>query len=110
VWYASKDIEGGRTVLEQVKSAIQSHDRAILILSGNSLRTGWVSNELRLAYNRERECQRRILFPILIVSSINCSNGNSMTQTRVSTCLVMVSSALGGELGALCSAAKDFVS
>lgn len=64
----SKRHRRGSTVLEQVKSAIQSHDRAILILSSNSLRTGWVSNELRLAYNREREGQRRILFPILIVS------------------------------------------
>jgi hypothetical protein len=51
-----------------VKSAIQPHDRVILILSSNSLRSGWVSNELRLAHNREREGQRRILFPIRIVS------------------------------------------
>ncbi len=67
-WYAPRDIEGGKTILEQVKSAIHAHDRVILILSGNSLNSGWVSNELRLAYYREREGQRRVLFPIRIVS------------------------------------------
>jgi hypothetical protein len=67
-WYAPRDIEGGKTILEQVKSAIHTHDRLILILSNNSLRSGWVSNELRIAFNREREGRRRVLFPIRIVS------------------------------------------
>jgi hypothetical protein len=67
-WYAPKEMEGGKTVIEQVRSAIHTHDRVLLVLSKNSLGSNWVSNEIRLAYKREREGAQRVLFPIRLVS------------------------------------------
>jgi hypothetical protein len=66
VWYAPRNIEGGKTIIEQVKSAIHTYDRVILILSDHSLNSGWVSSELRLAYEREHAALNRVLFPIRI--------------------------------------------
>lgn len=64
VWYAPEEIRGGRKLHEQIFSAIQVHDKLLLVLSDNSLRSEWVMTEIRRARKAEREENRRKLFPI----------------------------------------------
>lgn len=67
VWFAPEDIKGGRKLLPQVNLAIEMHDRLLLVLSDNSLRSNWVRLELRKAIEFERKTGRRKLFPIRLM-------------------------------------------
>lgn len=67
VWYAPEDIQGGRKLHEQIFGAIHVHDKLLLVLSENGLRSEWVATEIRRARKAEGEEGRRKLFPIRLV-------------------------------------------
>jgi uncharacterized protein YjbI with pentapeptide repeats len=67
VWYAPEEMKGGQKLHEQIFSAIQVHDKLLLVLSENSLKSEWVATEIRRARKVEREENRRKLFPIRLV-------------------------------------------
>jgi len=64
VWYASEDLKGGRKLHEQLFDAIQIHDRLLLVLSKDSIKSEWVMTEIRKAREVERRENRRKLFPV----------------------------------------------
>lgn len=66
VWFASEDILPGRKIYDQVKKAIASFDRLLVVLSPNSMRSQWVKTELASALAREKREGRQVLFPIAI--------------------------------------------
>lgn len=67
VWYAPEEMRGGRKLHEQIFGAIHLHDKLLLVLSEQSLRSEWVATEIRSARKAEREEDRRKLFPIRLV-------------------------------------------
>jgi hypothetical protein len=67
VWFAPEDMRGGKKLHEQVERAIQLHDRLLLVLSENSIKSKWVSDEIRRAREVEVSENRRKLFPIRLV-------------------------------------------
>jgi hypothetical protein len=67
VWYAPEEMKGGQKLHEQIFSAIQVHDKLLLVLSEDSLQSEWVATEIRRARKVEREENRRKLFPIRLV-------------------------------------------
>jgi hypothetical protein len=68
VWFAPEDMKGGRKLHEEIFRAIQIHDKLLLVLSENSMKSEWVTTEIRRARKVEREEDRRKLFPIRLVS------------------------------------------
>lgn len=64
VWFAPEEMKGGKKLHEQIFSAIQVHDKLLLVFSENSLQSEWVATEIRRARKAEREENRRKLFPI----------------------------------------------
>jgi hypothetical protein len=60
-------MKGGEKIHEQIFSAIQVHDKLLLILSKESMASEWVATEIRRARRVEREQNRRKLFPIRLV-------------------------------------------
>jgi len=68
VWYAPADLKGGRKLHEEIFRAIQIHDKLLLVLSDNSMKSEWVMTEIRNARRVERNENRRKLFPIRLVS------------------------------------------
>lgn len=68
VWYAPEDMLPGETLREQIKKAIRSFDKLLLVLSAHSMQSDWVVTEIRDARKREKEEHRRVLFPIALVS------------------------------------------
>lgn len=68
VWFAPEDMKGGDKIYDQIDRAIQVHDRLMLVLSENSLRSKWVENEIRRARKVELKEGRQKLFPIRLVS------------------------------------------
>jgi hypothetical protein len=64
VWYAPEDIRPGEKIYDQVKKAIASFDRLLVVLSTASMNSNWVKTELANALDRERREGRQVLFPI----------------------------------------------
>jgi uncharacterized protein YjbI with pentapeptide repeats len=67
VWYAPEDMKGGKKLHEEIFRAIQIHDKLLLVLSEDSMRSEWVMTEIRRARKVEEEENRRKLFPIRLV-------------------------------------------
>ena len=60
-WFAPHDIHGGRKIHKQIDEAIRPHDRRLLILSEDSMKSDWVRTEIAKARRREKE-DKRVLF------------------------------------------------
>ena len=67
VWFAPEDMKGGKKLYEQIDRAIQVHDRLLLVLSEDSMKSEWVMTEIRRARKTELKEGRRKLFPIRLV-------------------------------------------
>lgn len=68
VWFAPEDVKGGEKLGEQIDRAIQLHDRLLIVLSEESLKSKWVMTEIRRARKTELREGRRKLFPIRLCS------------------------------------------
>lgn len=68
VWFAPEDVKGGEKLYEQIDRAIQMHDRLLIVLSEESLKSKWVMTEIRRARKTELREGRRKLFPIRLCS------------------------------------------
>jgi uncharacterized protein YjbI with pentapeptide repeats len=66
-WFAPHDIKGGRKLHEQIDEAIRLHDRLLLILSEDSMKSEWVKTEIAKARKREVKDGKRVLFPVRLV-------------------------------------------
>jgi hypothetical protein len=66
-WFAPHDIRGGRKLHEQIDDAIRLHDKLLLILSEDSMKSEWVQTELARARKREVKEGKRVLFPVRLV-------------------------------------------
>lgn len=64
VWFAPVDIKSGEKIYDQIQRAIQMHERLLLVLSEQSLKSNWVETEIRKAIEVEKRENRRKLFPI----------------------------------------------
>ncbi len=67
VWYAPEDMKGGEKTHEQIFRAIQIHDKLLLVLSTDSMKSEWVITEIKRAKKVERDEGWRKLFPIRLV-------------------------------------------
>lgn len=66
-WFAPKDVRGGRKLHDQIDQAIRLHERVLLVLSRDSMKSEWVKTEIAKARKREIEEARQVLFPIRLV-------------------------------------------
>src|SRR3974390_1597948 len=65
--FAPHDIRGGRKIHEQIDEAIRLHDKLLLILSEDSMKSEWAKTELAQARKREMKDAKRVLFPVRLV-------------------------------------------
>lgn len=67
-WFAPRDMKGGRKLEEQIDVAIRLHERLLLILSPDSMKSEWVKTEIAKARKREIQEKKQVLFPVRLVS------------------------------------------
>lgn len=67
VWYAPKEMKGGRKLHQQIEDGIRAYDKLLLVLSEQSLASEWVATEIRKARKAERNEGRQKLFPIRLM-------------------------------------------
>jgi len=63
-WFAPHRVQAGKKLYEQIDTAIQLHERLLLILSPDSIKSEWVKTEIAEARKREIKEGNRVLFPI----------------------------------------------
>jgi hypothetical protein len=76
-WFAPHHIQGGKKVHEQIDEAIRRYDKLLLILSDASMASEWVKTEIAHARQKEKEQDRRVLFPITLVNFLEIKKWKS---------------------------------
>lgn len=74
VWFAPEDMKGGEWLHEQIETAIRMYDKLLIVLSEASLKSDWVTTELRRAVKAARESGKRKLFPVRLVDNDTLRN------------------------------------
>jgi hypothetical protein len=69
-WFAPEDLKIGDPFRTRIDESIRFHDKLLLILTENSIASGWVQDEVEAALERERLERRMVLFPIRLDDSI----------------------------------------
>lgn len=69
-WFAPEDLRIGDTFRQRIDDAIRLHDKLLLILSENSVRSHWVGEEVEACLERERKECRLVLFPVRVDDAV----------------------------------------
>lgn len=64
VWFAPHDMRVGAKLRPAIDESIAVYDKLLLVLSGNSVGSQWVEQEVETALAKEREQKREVLFPV----------------------------------------------
>jgi hypothetical protein len=69
-WYAPEDLKIGDKFRQRIDESIRLHDKLLLILSGQSITSAWVEEEVESAVEREHREKRLVLFPVRIDDTV----------------------------------------
>lgn len=74
-WFAPEDLKIGAEIRTGIDESIRLHDKLLLVLSGTSVKSQWVQQEVETALAKEREQGRTVLFPIRLDDAVMQING-----------------------------------
>lgn len=63
-WFAPEDLKIGDKFRGRIDDAIRVHEKLLIILSENSIKSSWVEKEIESAFEKERKNGGTVLFPI----------------------------------------------
>lgn len=66
-WFAPDDGQGGQKFHVQIDQAIRLHEKLLLILSMDSMKSEWVKTEIKKAAKRQAQEKKDMLFPVSLV-------------------------------------------
>lgn len=69
-WFAPEDMKTGDEIRTRIDESILYYDKLLLILSEQSISSGWVKKEVETAMEREADQQRAILFPVRLDDTV----------------------------------------
>lgn len=69
-WFAPHNMPFGAKILDEIDNAIRLRDRVLLILSGSSIKSEWVEDEVTKAFEEERRRGSVVLFPIRLDDAV----------------------------------------
>lgn len=81
-WFAPEDLPWGEKIRTGIDEAIRLHDKLLLILSKNSVASGWVEHEVKTALAKERKEKQAVLFPVRIDKAVLESPLSWATEIR----------------------------
>lgn len=68
-WFAPNDSVTGRRIHEELFEAISGHDKFLIVLSDESLKSDYVGSELQKAAEIEKAENRQLLFPVRLTTA-----------------------------------------
>ncbi len=81
-WFAPEDLKIGAKIRSEIDQSIRLHDKLLIILSENSIRSQWVENEIETALEKERKNDKVVLFPVRVDDAIMKTNQSWATYVR----------------------------
>jgi uncharacterized protein YjbI with pentapeptide repeats len=69
-WFAPEDLKIGDKFRMRIDESIRIHDKLVVILSENSIRSSWVEEEVEAALEKERKQNKLVLFPIRLDDAV----------------------------------------
>jgi hypothetical protein len=69
-WFAPEDLKIGDRFRDRIEESIRVFDKLLIVLSANSIDSGWVQTEVEAAFERERREKRLVLFPIRLDDAV----------------------------------------
>ncbi len=81
-WFAPHDLKIGDDLLDIPDAAIRVRDKVLLILSENSIGSGWVKKEVTAAFDEEDRRKTTVLFPVRIDDAVMETNEAWAAQLR----------------------------
>jgi|CXWL01.1.fsa_nt_gi uncharacterized protein YjbI with pentapeptide repeats len=73
-WYAPEDMKIGARIRPAIDQSIRIHDKLLIVLSENSIRSKWVEKEIETAFEKERKDDQVVLFPIRLDNAVMETN------------------------------------
>jgi hypothetical protein len=68
-WFAPEDMKIGDKIRAKIDAAIRVHDKVLLVLTENSVKSSWVEKEVETAFEKEGK-ERTVLFPIRLDDAV----------------------------------------
>ena len=84
-WFAPEDLMIGQKIRPGINEAIQNHERALVILSKQSVTSTWVQAEVETALEKESNENREVLFPIRVDEEVMQSKDSLLAHIRRTT-------------------------
>jgi len=69
-WFAPEDLKIGDELSTSFDDAIRSHDKLMVLLSETAVKSSWVEKEVETAFEKERQQNRTVLFPIRLDDAV----------------------------------------
>ena len=69
-WFAPEDMKIGAKILDALDEAIRLRDKVLLVLSGASIISEWVEDEVTKAFAEERQRGGTVLFPVRLDDAV----------------------------------------
>jgi uncharacterized protein YjbI with pentapeptide repeats len=73
-WFAPEDLKIGDKFRTRIDESIRVYDKVIVVLSENSIPSGWVEKEVETAFEREQREKKLVLFPIRLDDAVMETN------------------------------------
>ena len=73
-WFAPEDMKIGAKILDTLNEAIRLRDKVLLVLSGASIASDWVEDEVTKAFAEERQRGGVVLFPVRVDDAVFATN------------------------------------
>src|SRR6185295_18473764 len=70
-WFDPEDLKIGAPIRDDIEDALRLHGKLLVILSENAIKSPWVQNEVELAFEKERDSGKIIVFHIKIDNSVD---------------------------------------
>jgi uncharacterized protein YjbI with pentapeptide repeats len=69
-WFAPEDMKIGDKIRPRIDEAIRIHEKLLLVLSEHSVESAWVEKEVETAFEKERQQNGLVLFPIRLDGTV----------------------------------------
>ncbi|MBI3669830.1 MAG: toll/interleukin-1 receptor domain-containing protein, partial [Acidobacteria bacterium] len=69
-WFAPEHLKIGDRFRARIDEAIRIHDKLLLVLSKDSIESPWVEDEVEAAFEKERQQNKLVLFPIRLDDAV----------------------------------------
>lgn len=69
-WFAPEDLKIGDKLRPAFDEAIRVHDKLMVVLSEQSVKSPWVEKEVETAFEKEQTQKRTVLFPIRLDNTV----------------------------------------